>query len=463
VLSAQEWALQQWGTVDLGDERLNRRAVEMGMRMAAQPDASLPQQMQDPARLEAAYRMMNNKHVGMQALLNPHCQNTRQAAKIQGVVLWVEDTSELDYTAQAAKSGLGPIGDGKGRGLLLHSTLGVLPESRTVLGLGQVQVVLREATAGTTKRHWTRTPESRLWEASAHALGDAPAGATWVHVSDRGSDSFEYMAACVDHHKHFLLRIFHNRLLTWDPSLPQADQEAAHKLLDYARRLPAVAGSAYTVEVPASREHPARPAEVVLSWAPVTLSPPAQAPAEIRAHAPLSLWVLRAWEPHPPVGVEALEWVLLTSLPIGSLPQAREKINWYTCRWLCEDFHQCLKTGCRIEASQLDARADLERLLGFAAPMAVRLLQLRQEARQPVEVPATQVVDPLMVAVLARLQQISATQLTAREFFRRVARLGGFQGRKRDGEPGWRTLWHGWRYLSDVTEGARLFHPEDTS
>lgn len=461
MLSAQEWALLQWGAVDLGDERLNRRAAEMGALMAAKPDASLPQQMQDPARLEAAYRLMNNKHVKMQALLKPHCQRTLQAAQQAAVVLWVEDTTELDYTAHADKTGLGPIGDGRGRGLLLHSTLGVLPDTRIVLGLGHVQVVLRQETAGTDKRHWTRTPESRLWERSAQAIGAAPQGVQWVHVSDRGSDIFEYMAACVDPHKHFLLRVFHNRLLSWESELPPGDE--AHKLLDYARSLPSVTGSTYNVAVQASRKHPARPAEVVLSWAQVTVAPPAQAPEAIRRHSPLRLWVLRAWEPHPPPGVDALEWVLLTSLPIHSLAQAQEKIDWYSCRWLCEDFHQCLKTGCRIEASQLDDAADLQNLLGFAAPMAVRLLQLRQEARQPVELPAVQVVDPLMVEVLARLQKISADRLTARQFFRRVARLGGFQDRKRDGEPGWRTLWHGWRYLSDVTQGARLFHQDDTS
>jgi hypothetical protein len=463
VLSAQEWALLQWGQVDLGDQRLNQRAAEIGAWMAAKPDASLPQQMKDPARLEAAYRLLNNKRVKMQTLLKPHSQNTIQAAQQQTLVLWVEDTTELDYTAHSDKTGLGSIGDGKGRGLLLHSTLGVLPQTRTVLGLGHVQVVLREETAGTAKRRWTRTPESRLWERSAQAIGEAPPGVQWVHVSDRGSDIFEYMAACVDHHKHFLLRVFHNRLLTWGNELPQAAAEEARKLLDYARSLPAVGESAYNVEVKATRKQPARQAEVVLSWAEVTLSPPAQAPEEIRHHAPLGLWVLRAWEPHPPAGVDALEWVLLTSWPIHSLPDAQEKIDWYTCRWLCEDFHQCLKTGCRIEDSQLSDGADIQKLLGFAAPIAMRLLQLRQEARQPVEVPATQVVDPLMVEVMARLQKIPVACLTTREFFRRVARLGGFQGRKRDGEPGWRTLWHGWRYLSDVTEGARLFHQNDTS
>jgi hypothetical protein len=40
--SAAEWAAEQWGGVDLGDARLNRRAVQIGASMAAHPSQSLP-------------------------------------------------------------------------------------------------------------------------------------------------------------------------------------------------------------------------------------------------------------------------------------------------------------------------------------------------------------------------------------------------------------------------------------
>ncbi len=69
---------------------------------------------------------------------------------------------------------------------------------------------------------------------------------------------------------------------------------------------------------------------------------------------------------------------------------------------MCEDYHQCLKTSCRIEASQLDDGADIQRLLGFAATLAVRLLQLRQQVRELPDVPAVQVLDPVMVELLAQ-------------------------------------------------------------
>lgn len=453
--TAAEWAQQTWEEVNLGDKRLNRRAIEIGARMAANPEGSLPQQMQSPSILQAAYRLMNNKHVTMPALLEPHYLQTREEAGKQKVVLWVNDLSEVDYTFHNAKTGLGPIGNEKGKGFLLHSSLGIVPESRQVLGVGSVQVILRQPTPKPRPK-WSRTAEGLVWEKAADEVGAAPAGVQWVHVSDAGSDYFPYLATCVDQAKHFLVRVSRNRLLTWDDEDPQAGQAEANKLVDYVRSLAPQPESGYPVMVSADKKQPAREAQVVMAWGKVTISPSPQAPDNERTHSALTAWVLRVWEPTPPENVEALEWVLLSSLPVSNLKEAQCRVDWYTCRWLCEDFHQVLKTGCKIERSQLDDRADLENLLGFAVPIAVRLLQLRQIARQKPETLAITVVDPLMVKVLAIHQNENVQTMTIHAFWRLVARLGGFLGRKRDADPGWRTIWRGWHFLSDLTDGARL-------
>lgn len=455
TLSTDEWVIEQWGQIDLGDQRLNRRALNIALKMAAHPEDSLPQQMQSPSELEAAYRLLNNSHISMTKLLEPHCQQTLAAARGQAIVLWVEDTTELDYTGHRSTTGLGPIGDGRGRGMLMHSTIGMIPNTCTVLGLGHVQVVLRRPRAKKTI-HWSRSPEGLVWEKSATAIGKPPPGVTWVHVSDCGSDIFEYMASCRNADKNFLLRVYQNRILTWDEELPEAKQEEARKLLDYARSLPAQPLSEYTVTVDATPKHPARQANLVLAWAKITVPPPEQAPEAIRQQPAITAWVVRAWEPNPPPDVEMVEWVLLTSLPVNTLQDAQRMTIWYGHRWFCEDFHQCLKTGCHVERSQLSDAEDIRNLLGFAAPIAVRLLQLRQDARHAPDVLATAVIEPLMVDVLACQQHVEAKTMTVIQFWLLIARLGGFQGRKRDGNPGWRTVWRGWRYLSDLTEGARL-------
>jgi hypothetical protein len=173
VLSADAWAAQQFATADLGDRRRTKRAVEMAAKMAAHPDASLPQQMESRSALRAAHGVLSNPRVSLEALVAPHCQQTLVAARREELVLMVEDTSELDYTAHPHTTGLGPIGDGKGRGLLLHSTLAVVPCQRQVLGLAHAQVVRRHPKPSA---HWVRSPEAQVWETSAHAVGRPPIG-----------------------------------------------------------------------------------------------------------------------------------------------------------------------------------------------------------------------------------------------------------------------------------------------
>lgn len=454
ISAAAEWAAQQWGRVELGDKRLTRRAVLMGERMAARPDASLPKQMKTRAMLDAAYGMLNHPGVTLAGLTAPHRSETLRVARDERVVLMAEDTTELDFTEQWHKTGLGPIGDGRGQGLLLHSTLAVLPDVRLVLGLAHIESILRVPTNHAKK--WARSPEGLVWEVSAKAVGPPPAGVLWVHVSDSGSDIFEYLLTCRELDKHFLVRAHHNRELRWEDGSPEADEATVRHALDYARSLPAVRDSAYTVTVPAHGKQPKREAVIALAWGQATLMPPAQAPKALRDRGPVTVWILHAWEPDAPAGVEPVEWVLLSSVPINTLAEAQRTIHWYTCRWLCEDYHQCLKTGCRVELSQLDDGADITRLLGFAAPIAVRLLQLRQDVRQAPETPATETVEPLMVKVLAHQYQLDWRTLTLNQFYRHVAMLGGYLGRRRDGPPGWRALWDGWHYLSDLTAGARL-------
>lgn len=417
--------------------------------------------MGDPAELEAAYRLLNNPQVSMEALLKPHHEHTLHEARERRVVLWIQDTTELDYTRyRQSKKGLGIIGDGNGYGMLLHSTLGVDPDSEQVLGLGDVQAFLRTPKEeGKKSKGWRGTPEGECWKHSAQAIGAAPEGVTWVHVADREGDNFEFWATCLALNQHFLVRIERNRLC-W---VGEQGEEKAY-LMDYARSLEAQAEHTFELDVPAHHGQAARRARLQVAWGKVVVGPSAQAPKEIRQNAPFTAWVLRVWESDPPEGVEAIEWVLLTSLPVSTYAQGREKIEWYKCRWLCEDYHQCLKTGCRIERTQLDDVQDIQRLLGFLAPIAVRLLQLRQRVRQQPEGLAQQHLDPWMVKTLARLTRQDERTMTVQDFWYHVARMGGFLWRKGDGQPGWRTLWRGWKYLADLTRGARLFgETADTS
>src|SRR5260370_6800310 len=126
------------------------------------------------------------------------------------------------------------------------------------------------------------------------------------------------------------------------------------------------------VKLEATKQSPTRVAQVPISWGGVRLLPP-EGP-QTTGLRPLVVWVVRVWEPQPPEGVEGLEWVLLTSVPTETLEQAWERVAWYPARWIVEDYHQGLTTGCRVAQRHPQSYESLRRLLGLLAPPAVRLL-----------------------------------------------------------------------------------------
>jgi hypothetical protein len=153
--------------------------------------------------------------------------------------------------------------------------------------------------------------------------------------------------------------------------------------------------------------------------------------------------------------VEGLEWVLLSMVPMRTEQDAWECIGWYRCRWLCEEFHHGLKTGCGLERRRLRTREGTERLLALLSPVAVRLLQLRSLIQQIPETLVRDLVPEDEVLLVAKLAQVPVPVLTVETFLRTVARRGGFLGRKSDGHPGWKSIWDGWFQIHLMLQGIQ--------
>ncbi len=439
------WAAFTFGGVQLGDQRRTRRAVQLAAALMRNPSASLPHQLRAPKDLKAAYRLLAEPDVTHAKLLAPHVQHTRGVAGGADVVLLVQDTTTLNYTHHSTTTGLGPIAPATGQGFFLHTALAVIPQPRQVLGIAYQEPFVRQP----APPHETRTQrrqrprESQVWRRAATGIGPPPPGATWVHVGDAASDIFELLAACQRQRADFLIRAAQDRRV-------QLPDGTCDHLFSLARALPAQATR--PLALPARPARPARTALLSIAWRPLCLLAPRKGPRQ----PPVQGWVIRVWEATPPAGVEALEWVLLTSVPTTTLAAAWERADWYTCRWLDEDYHQCLKTGCQIEQRPLQTQAGLARLLGLLAPVAVQLLQLRELARLDPECPAQEVVPREVVQVVAALRAVPVATLTVGACWQEVARQGGYLGRKGDGPPGWKTLWRGWLYIQTLLEGVHL-------
>jgi hypothetical protein len=446
-----EWATQQWGSVELGDKRRTHRAVHLGAQMAADPGAGLPGQTQSWGDLKAAYRLLHEDDVTHYALSLPHWQHTRQRAEhIDGPVLFIQDGSQLDFTLRQAQ-GLGRIGDDKGQGLLIHTTLAVQPGTPpAILGLAHQLVWVREDEPRkgreTRTQRTRRSKESDHWFGALDAIGPVPANACWVSVGDRESDIFQYWQRAKARGWECLLRLVQDRrILRDDDSLDHLQSCVAH-LMPQAHQV---------MSLRSRPDQPARTAKLSLAWTSMRILPPRNDPT-LCHEPPLTVWVLRVWEEAAPADVKPLEWLLLSTLPIEDAEQARERALWYRHRWLIEQYHKALKTGCRMESSQLRQGAALMRLLGLLSIVAVRLLQVESLARLVPDLPAARVVDRQMLDFVCHLRHLDPATMTVYQFWREVARYGGFLGRKGDGEPGWQTLWRGWQYLYPRFEGYLL-------
>jgi hypothetical protein len=369
-------------------------------------------------------------------------------------VLILHDTTELDYSGLRSIGELGSIGGNLGRGYLCHNSLVYDLQQQRVLGLAH-QILHRRKLVGrkegAKRKRERRTRESRLWPNAVTAVGPAPAGRLWVHVADRGSDTFEHLALHVQSGSAFVLR-----------SLGRRKMQPGHEGLRQARTVRKFARSlplqgAHEVVIGARGKQRAEQATVGIAWSEVLVHPPHVRRGEYEKK-PLPLWLVVVREPQPPAGRQALEWLLLTNVPVTTAAEAWERVQWYECRWVIEEYHKAQKTGCAIERLQFSSAQALQPMIGLLSVVAVTLLNLRDASRDERNAhrPATEYVDERYVEVLSawRYPGRKPQAMTVREFYLALARLGGHQNRKGDHPPGWVVLWRGWTDLQRMLDGA---------
>jgi hypothetical protein len=446
---------KHFGAACVGHERRRKCLVRVADRIYRHPGGTLPAKLHDPKDYKAMDRLMNRPEVTHTAVLEPHRQRTLQLLRqAPGVVLVLHDTTELDYSGLRSITDLGPIGGGRNRGFLCHNSLAFDPQRHEVIGLAN-QILHRRRHVGRKEKVRAKRErldrESRLWITGVDAVGPAPEGCLWVHVADRGADTFEFLGRPWSPSEGFVMRSKVNRVIRRGHHDPHGRKDYLHT---YARSLP-LRGQR-TVRIGARPGQPERKAVVAVAFAPVLLWPP-HVRRGLYEKRPLPLWVVRVAEVNPPRGVKPLEWILLTNRPVQTMEDAWERASWYECRWVIEEFHKAQKTGCSIEDMQFTTSAALTPMIALLSVVAVTLLNLREASRRPdaQERPATDLVDARYVAVLSAWRYKKVRKdLSIHDFFYALARLGGHQNRKRDHRPGWLVLWRGWMALQHMVDGA---------
>jgi len=448
----QNWALDEFGLADLGDARRTSRLVRLAQEFGSQPSLSIPEASGSLAMSKAAYRFFSNQDIRSQAILDSHIASSIQRMQGQSVILAVQDSTSLDWSHHPATQDLGRIESKFTQGLMVHTTLALTPE-QVPLGILEQQVWTRpdELQAKERTKRPVQQKESRKWLQSLSAVAALRAACPqtcFVSVGDREADVYDLFLAPRPEGVELLVRAAQDRKTTHECLYLWAAMESLPK------------AASMSVSMGARGKLKARQVDLEIRFQSIRLQRPRKRSVKLPE---IELWAVWAIEANPPEGIEPVEWMLLTTMPVNDADDAKERLSWYAARWGIEVWHKVLKSGCQIESRQL-AKADrLERCLALYSVIAWRILYATMLARAAPEVPCTVLLEPEeWQGLYCRVHRIPVPikePPTLKQAIRWIAQLGGFLGRKNDGEPGVTVIWKGFQHLVDIAAMFKIFCP----
>jgi hypothetical protein len=423
---SKHWVAEEFAEMDLGDARLNKRARVMVEAFAAKPTANIPMACDGWTDMTAAYRFLDNDAVTWEGIMAPHWERTELRMNAHPVVLCLQDTTELDFNGQKVR-GLGPLNYEARRGMYVHPTYAVTPQ-REPLGVCDAWMWAREERDANGVRGGQK--ESARWSEGYERVAEMAArvpSSRLVYVADREGDMLGLMqrAKALGTPADWLVRAKHNRCL------PDGD-----KLWERTCAGEPLGQIVFTM--PSRHGIKERKVRQEL-WA---------ASIELHTGKPGAVTVtcVIAREIDAPKGAKPVEWRLLTNRSAPTLSDVIELIDWYRARWDIEMFFNVLKNGCKVESMQLGSIEGIERALALYMVVAWRIAHLMRLGRTCPELDASLFFSPDEIQgayLLTNTKQPADRMPTLNEVLRLVARLGGFIGRKSDGEPGVKTIWLG--------------------
>jgi Transposase DNA-binding/Transposase Tn5 dimerisation domain len=466
----EAWIAEELKTVDLGDERLDRRFEIVLERLASRPSVSIPAACKGLAETQAAYRFFDNERVEAAKILQPHRQATLERIRQQSMVLIVQDTTELEMTRPQEKVG-GPLSWETQIGFLDHVLLAMTPQ-RVPLGVVDAEIWARDAEDFHKRRQKGQKPieekESFRWlqgYRQACAIAHAAPATTVICVSDSEGDIFECFAeaeAAEDAARKadWIVRAGQDRrLASSNASLltEVAQTPVLHAFKVNVSKRRAVCGDGNKQKRRQERE--ARIATCTLRAGRVCLQAPWRKGRRLRDQ---EVKVVLVREEKPPAGEEPIEWLLLTSLPVDTLEQAQQVVESYCCRWEIEIYFRVLKSGCGVEKLQLETPERFKACLAVYMIVAWRVLFVLMMGRKCPELPCDAVLseDEWQSVYWIVNQQPPPTKPPSLErMVELIASLGGYLGRKHDGPPGPQTLWIGIQRMRDYAMAWQTFGP----
>ena len=498
MVAASDWAIEETASADLGDERLDARFAQIVASVGNRPNLSIPASCGGRAEMAATYRFTDNPKVTFKKILAPHAKSTLRRAAEQAVVLFVQDTTEIDLTRPKQQvAGAGGLDGSLRRGLFAHVVHAFTPEG-TPLGTTSAQIINRPEkpkNKGKTKaekeKERTATPienkESMRWLTGQRSVLQAAAelpDTQCISIADSEADIYELLAEprTIDDGRaiDFIYRACHDRALAVEGQEDSEDETARDKKArdeavspGHVREALMAAPVLYTLDLQVrarvaktglekSKRHQSRDARLAkmeVRAAPVQLRPPRRSGKKL---PPVTVNAIMVREIDTPAGEVPVEWILLTTLPIDTLEQVKLVVGYYCTRWNIEVFFRTLKSGCRIEERRFEHIDRVERSLGLYLIAAWRTLFVTRLGRECPDMNCEAVFEPSeWKSVWMATQRKSPPKKppALQEIVVLIAQLGGYVLRK-NSDPGTQTVWIGMQRMYDLAMAWDAFGPD---
>jgi hypothetical protein len=458
------WSDEELASLRLNDKRLEDRAAWILDLLSSYPSLSIPTCCTTKGDEDAVYRFFANQRVSAQKILAAHFDTTVRRASAYSRVVVPQDTTEFDFTRPSERVG-GALNGGTRRGFLAHVLLATAQDG---VPLGLVAAKFWTRPINKTKKgkaYWKKPldkKESGRWLDGYRRIAEfkarLPKETQVIAVSDSEGDIYECLAARPtpdsDVHPNFVVRACHDRLLANDTTLyrelreaPVLSKKTVHvraqrpASFDGRRRKAGKKERDAVVEVRAQR---------------VTVMAPKDKPDAVPSTDINAVFVS---EPNPPPGQVAIEWMLLTDLPIDTLAAVEDVIEIYGQRWGIEVYFYTLKSGCQVEQRQLEADQNLTACIAMYMVVAWRVEYLTMLARSNPDLPCDAVLETdewraAYAATQKRRPPRRAPSLST--MLPMIASLGGFRAKRDNPTPGPKSVWIGLQRLKDIALGWSL-------
>lgn len=463
------WAAEEFSSLDLGDQRLNNRAVKLLTDLGDNSTGSIPSACGSWNETKAAYRFFDNPRVTEEEVLRSHKEATLERMSQENVVLLIQDTTELDYSGQKCNQGTGFLNSEARLGLYLHPTIAVTPE-RLCLGVTDsyhwTRKKLKNKTKAEKNRENLKIPieekESYRWVncyLESCEIAEHYPDKTIVSVGDREYDIYEVFLEA--HNKKVNAQPYAEILMrsSSDRRLQNADNKLdTHKLWSKTRNSDIIGHIEF--DLPARDNNLARRVKQEVRVARVTLAPPTSKSNRSRGYPPVEVTAILSSEIAPPEGTEPVEWLLLSSIVASTDQKAFELIKWYLCRWEIEIYFKVLKSGCKVEELQLETSKRATSCIALYMIIAWRILFITRLGRTCPDMPCDVIFHETewkSVYAVKNKNQPPEKPPSLAQMIKMIASLGGFLNRKNDGYPGPKVMWIGMQKMRSFASAWEIF------